>query len=145
MKYLKRFESSTNIEEEILSYIKENYPEEWWNEKFSEGVYDYVTDDDLIGDGTEEEPDYEDAEDCYKNLCMGGAIEYDLLDLIGKDVSNHFNMSVDEYYKKDYHNIVNDYMIDTVDWYDSMVFSKSDEKYKPMVRRIDTSNWDDIK
>jgi hypothetical protein len=129
MKHLKKFNENKDIKSEILEYLKKEYPEQWWTDQFNERVYDYIIDDDLIGYGTEEDPDYESEEDAYKNLAMGGAIEYDLIDEICNDLIKKYNMNSDDFYKNDYSDIVNDYMIDTIDWYDSFVFNKSDEGY----------------
>ena len=79
-------------------------------------------------------------------MCNGGAIEYDLLEEIARDIQKKFNISKDEYYDK-YSGIINDYMMDTIEWYDRLVFNKSDQAYQSMSdrflgKKIDTSHWD---
>jgi hypothetical protein len=64
---------------EIIKYLEENFSEEWFNFQLSERCYDYLDEDDT-------EPYDGDYEETYQNLCMGGAIEYDLLGEIEKDV-----------------------------------------------------------
>lgn len=122
MKYLKKFEEQNNLNKEILNYITEKYPLDWWNDEFDNRVSDYVSEDELVGSGSEDEPEFESAYDAYTNLCMGGAIEYDLLDLIGSDIIQHFGINSDEYYDK-YSDITKNYMLDTVNWCDPLVFN----------------------
>jgi len=55
------------------------------------------------------------------------AIEYDILEDIAKDLMNKFNISEKDYYSNSgVSDVVNDYMIDTISWYDTNVFHKSD-------------------
>jgi hypothetical protein len=119
---------SPEIKQEILDYISEKYPEEWWNDEKSNRVYDYFTEEDMIGDGTEEEPEYETLEDVYDSHAMGGAIEYDLMEIISDDVMEKFNIDKKSFYDDDYDYIIQDYMKDTISWYDRFVFNESDKK-----------------
>lgn len=132
MKYLKRYKIFENIfddssendenkeqiknenEENILKYLSENYPESWWNENFSDMVYDYV-DEDMA---EEHEGDYEEA---YKAYAMGGAIEYDLLDSIFRELesSDDFNFEIEKDALRD---LIIKHMKDTIEWFDRLVF-----------------------
>jgi len=139
MRHLKKFNESAVDNDEILNYLKSTYTSEWFDQELSSRVNDYITDEDA------EEYDG-DLEEAYKNLATGGAIEYDLLDEIAKDIQSKFNITSDDYYKG-ISDLVNDYLIDTCTWYDRFVFKKSTEKYQSMSDRlfgkssIDISKW----
>lgn len=141
MKYLKRFNENINNESELLDYLAKNYSEDWFNNQFSERVYDYVSEEDT--------EDYDnDYEEAYTNLCMGGAIEYDLLGEIGKDVQSHFGISQDDYFNNKISNrsagdIVNDYMMDNCTWYDTGIFSRSTDEYQSISDKMfGKLNWE---
>ena len=147
MKYLKRFNESINNESELLDYISSNFPKEWFDEQLTDRVVDYV--------GEEEAEDFEgDYEEAYKNLCNGGAVEYDMMEDMAKDLQSHFNITSEEYYNNKIDNrtaseIVNDYLMDTCDWHDKFVFNKSGgENYTSMSDKLFGKsnlnlNWDD--
>jgi hypothetical protein len=88
MKYVKTFESFDNSEE-IKKYLEDNYSEEWFNEQLDERAPDYV-------DSDWEEDGYESEADWYMNHACGGAIEYDLLGEISKDVQRTFGLTYDQ-------------------------------------------------
>jgi hypothetical protein len=117
-----------NLElEDIQKYLIEHYPEEWWNNEFNERVYDYISDEDYIGEG---DPDdeltwlYGSAQDAYQSFAMGGAIEYDLLDLIRQDIIEKFHLTDKEYDQYDIGDIVENYMVEVCDWCDRYLFGK---------------------
>jgi hypothetical protein len=138
MKYIKKFEKlesseiTPELKQEIIEYMEKEFPSEWFDQELSQRASDYISDDDVIGYGTEEEPDYESPEDAYCNLCNGGAIEYDLMHEIEEDVKEKFHINdVSLLY-----DIVNDYLMDHCEWYDRFVFHKSTEGYKSISDRI---------
>jgi len=128
MRYLRNFEDyqepeeNLELKQQIREYLLTNYPSDWWNNEFVNRVYDYIDEDDLIGYGTEENPDYKDEENAYRHLSTGGAIEYDLLDEIGKDIQKHFNISEKDYFDRDFDEVVEEHMTNMIDWYDKFVF-----------------------
>ena len=66
MKYLKKFEEvqiNEDVKKQILEYLEQKYPEDWWNRELSDRVYDYCDEDDMIGSGDEDEPEFESLED----------------------------------------------------------------------------------
>ncbi len=114
MKFIKLFESFDK-NDEILNYLNQNYTSDWFNQQLSDRVYDYISED--------EAEDYDgDYEKAYKNLSSGGAIEYDLLDVIGEDIRSKFNISNSDYYNG-VDEIVRKHLIDTCEWYDRYVFN----------------------
>ena len=128
MEHLQTFNENKkeySTKEEILEYLEKEYPESWWNEFLQDNVANYIDEDDIIDGG------FEDEEDAYLNLATGGAIEYDALSEINDDLIEKFNIDSDDFYSDEYgySDIVNDYMMDTIDWYDSFVFTRSDEEY----------------
>jgi len=123
-------------EEKILDYLKVEYPSDWFDSQLSDRVHDYVDED----DAEDYDGDYEEA---YRNLCTGGAIEYDLLSDMEKDLSVKFpNVKND-----DILDIINDYLIDTCSWHDSLVFNRSTDEYKSSFDKmfglnpLKTSDW----
>lgn len=99
MKKFKNFLNENKIDEElkndIIKYLEENYPENWWNDQLSERVFDYINEEEVIGEGDEDDEstwDYESHEDAYRNLATGGAIEYDILEQINNEVMKKFNI-----------------------------------------------------
>lgn len=88
MQHLKTFENfdSTN---EIKKYLEENYTEDWFNQQLDDRAPDYA-------DSDWEEDGYESEVDWYQNHSCGGAIEYDLLDEINKDVQQKFGLTFDQ-------------------------------------------------
>lgn len=133
-----------SIIEKIKEYITEEFPKDWWDNEFYNNLSNYVSEDEVIGDGDEENPEYESEEDAYRNLCTGGAIEYDILDMIYKDVCQKFNLSNSDYFDKyKINKFVNDFMVNNIEWYDRIIFHESDyvspeETYRKKL----SSNWD---
>ena len=124
--FFEKFDIINNdLKSSIKDYLLTNYRSDWWNNEFSTRVYDYVTDDELIGSGDPEDEstwEYESHEEAYQNYAMGGAIEYDLLDIIRQDIINHFHITNEEYNKNNISDIVIEHMKNMIDWYDSLVF-----------------------
>jgi len=110
MKYLKKFEN-VDLENQIIKYLEDNYPEDWWDNEFSDRVYDYVSEDDY------DEDEFDGHEDYYRNHAMGGAIEFDILDMINKDLMDKFEVSRDMA-----SDLATEYMKNTITWYDNFVF-----------------------
>ena len=114
--------------ESIRAYLLNEYPSDWWNNEFRDRVNDYITEDDIVGYGDSDDPetwDYEDEEDAYRNLATGGAIEYDIIGEIGKDIINKFNLKdYDEYFNLRIDDIVEEHMCNMIDWYDHFIFGK---------------------
>jgi hypothetical protein len=133
-----------SIVEKITEYIKEEYPKDWWDNEFYNNLSNYISEDDIIGDGDEENPEYESDEDAYINLCTGGAIEYDILDMIYKDICEKFDLINSDYFDKyKINNIVTDFMVNNIEWYDRLIFHESgyvspEETYRKNL----SSNWD---
>jgi len=113
---------------EIREYLLTNYPSDWWNNEFSNRVYDYIGTDDVVGSGDEDDEstwEYENEEEAYQSLCTGGAVEYDLLGEIREDIREHFHLSDEEYDINDIGDIVEDHMCKMCDWYDHMIFGEN--------------------
>ena len=109
------------LKEQIRNFIVSKYDEDWWNVGLLDNVNNYVSEEDMIGDGDEDNPEYDSLEDVYVNFANGGAIEHDLLENIAKDIMEKFNITSDEYYNK-YSDIAVEHMKDVCSWYDSLVF-----------------------
>lgn len=106
----------SNIESDITklkSALIDKYDCEYLNSELDERVYDYVDE----GDAEEYDGDFIET---YTNLCMGGAIEYDILDEMEKEMKKKFpNIN-----KELLSDIINDHFIDNCDWHDPMIFNK---------------------
>ncbi len=125
MKYLKRFNESDNLESEIEEFLKKEFPTEWFDSELDERVYDYIS--------TEDAEEYDDdMVEAYKNLCTGGAIEYDLCDVMTKDVCSKFGLEGDQKVgERSVMDITHDHLMDHCNWKDSFVFNRrSTEPYK---------------
>lgn len=87
MKYLKRFNESQSpiTEAQVEEYLQSKYTSDWFNSELEERVYDYISEE----DAEEHDGDYVQA---YRELSMGGAIEYDILDEMSKETDNHFGV-----------------------------------------------------
>ena len=112
----------------IREYLIAEYPSDWWNREFAERVYDYIDTDDYVGDGDQDDEstwEYQGPEEAYQNLCTGGAIEYDLMDEIRTDIKEKFHLTDEEYDKNDIGDIVENHMVNMIDWYDSLLFGES--------------------
>lgn len=134
---------NNDLKTEIKEYILVEYPSDWWNNEYNSRVYEYVDEDDCIGDGDPDDEstwEYESREEAYKNLCTGGAIEYDLLEEIRKDIINHFHLTDEEYNRNKIDDIVENHMCNMIDWYDKFIFGE--QKHKSFFNKIDTSRWD---
>ena len=60
-------------EKEVEDFLKENYTSDWFDQQLQDRVFDYISE--------EEAEDYDgDYAQTYKELSMGGTIEYDILD-----------------------------------------------------------------
>ena len=140
-------EINQNLELDIKMYLKEHYPQEWWNSEFGDRVFDYISDEEIVGNGDLDDEstwEYKSAEDAYQNLAMGGAIEYDLLDLIRKDIIAIFHLTNKEYDEYNIGDIVEDYMVDTCNWCDKFLFGKQEES--DLLRKFkNLNNIDGIK
>jgi hypothetical protein len=146
MKHLKLFENFDSVtEEQIENYLKEHFNSDWFDRELSDRVYEYI--------GEEEAEDYDgDYEEAYKNLATGGAVEYDLLEMMCKETSEHFSKDREEKIdKRSISDICHDHLIDTCSWYDKWVFNRrSTEPYKSQFGFGSTyqdllSKWDDEK
>ena len=111
-------EINLDLHSQIREYLLTNYPSDWWNEQLTNNVYNYIDEDDYIGDG---EPDdestwtYESPEEAYQDLSTGGAIEYDLLNEIREDIKKKFHLT-DQDYNDGIDDIVEDHMCKVCDW-----------------------------
>lgn len=127
MKHLKRFNESTSsvTEIQVEDYLKSNFTTEWFDSELSERVYDYISEEDA--------EDYDgDLTEAYKNLSTGGAIEYDLLEVMSQEASNHFNLPMNQKIEsRSVSDICHDHLMDTCTWFDKWVFDRrSTEPYK---------------
>ena len=137
MNHLRIYEEFNGDRNELATAIREylltEYPSDWWNNEFINRVHDYISEEDIAGYGDVENPetwDYEDEEDAYRNLSTGGAIEYDLMGEIGKDICKKFNLSEDEfYYKLNLSDLVEEHMCNMIDWYDSYLFGENKRQF----------------
>ncbi len=144
MKHLKLFENFEKLTEtEVEKYLQENYPSNWFDSELNERVYDYIVE--------EEAEDYDgDYVEAYRNLSTGGAVEYDLLEIMCRETSQHFSKGRDEKIdKRSISDICHDHLIDTCSWYDRFVFNRrSTEPYKSMFGNSYQDllkKWDDLK
>lgn len=140
---------NNDLKHEIKEYLLTNYSEDWWNEQFQENLPNYISDEDYIGDGDEEDEstwEYESPEEAYRNLCTGGAIEYDLLGEISKDIQKKFHITSDDYYHNDIDDIVEDHMCKMVDWYDKFLFGENSDDIFGMKKGMNDlmSRWDNL-
>jgi hypothetical protein len=148
MKHLRIFEEFENENLDLQTSVREHlineYPGDWWNNEFSNRVYDYVDEDEYVGDGDPDDEstwEYSGPEEAYQNLCNGGAVEYDLIEDIRKDICEKFHLTNDEYFKKGIDDIVVDHMCNVCDWWDHMIFGISKDKGRnPFDNQLDTSN-----
>lgn len=125
MKYIKKFNESDDLESKIEDYLKKEYPTQWFDSQLQERVYEYI--------GTDEAEDYDgDPVKAYKNLSTGGAVEYDLLDEMVKDVCEKFGLNYDDkILNRTPMNIVHDHLMDHCTWKDNFIFNRrSTEPYK---------------
>lgn len=91
--------------------MEEKYTSEWFDENLSNMVFDYVDED----EAEEFEGDYEEA---YRGYCSGGAIEYDLLDTMSREIEElDTKLSENEIY-----DLITQHMKDNCEWYDRLVF-----------------------
>jgi hypothetical protein len=130
---------NNDLKSEIKEYLLTNYPSDWWNDEFSNRVYDYVGTDDIVGSGDEDDDstwEFENEEEAYQGLCMGGAIEYDLLDEIRKDIIEHFHLNEEEYDRNDIGDIVEYHMCNVCDWYDKMLFGENSGDFLGLNRGV---------
>lgn len=132
MRFLKLYEDFTGdtekLKADVLEFLKTNYSTDWFDRELSERVYDYVDSDDVNGSGDDENPEWESHEDYYKDHCFGGAVEYDILSEINKDIAEEFKITVDDIFKLELDDIINDYFIESCPWHDKFVFRKSGQK-----------------
>ena len=118
--------------EEFIKYLNDTYTSEWFDMELSNRVNDYISE--------EEAEDYDgDYEEAYKNLATGGAIEYDLLEEISRDVVKRFN--IEDYYNSEYSDLVTDHLMDKCEWYDRFVFKKKGSS-NDFFGNIDYKDWD---
>jgi hypothetical protein len=157
MKHLRiyeEFETETNdLIHSVSEYLIAEYPSDWWESEFQNKLPEYITEEDCIGYGTEEEPDYESDEEAYKELCTGGAIEYDLIDEIYKDIKDKFNLTEEECDKIHIFKLIEKHMCNMIDWYDHGIFGENKidvsdplgmkKNIKDMMSHFD--KYDDIK
>ena len=145
-------ETNLDLHNEIREYLLTNYPGDWWAEELTNNVDNYISQDDMVGSGDEDDEstwEYESMEDAYQNLCTGGAIEYDLLDEIRNDVKKKFSLT-DQDYDDGIGDIVEDHMCKVCDWYDTMLFGENSGDFLGMNKGINDlmasmGKWDNIK
>lgn len=131
MKHLKlyeEFENRPELIESIREYLLNEYPSDWCDSEFSNRVYDYCSEDEWIGeDGDPDDEstwEYSGPEEAYQNYCNGGAIEYDLIEEIAKDIKKKFNLDDKEFEKNNIYDLIEEHMCNMIDWYDTMIFGK---------------------
>lgn len=141
MKYLKLFENLSITEEQVEKWLNENCSSTWFDRELQDRVFDYIS--------TEEAEDYDgDVVEAYKNLSTGGAVEYDLLGEMTRDVCAELSIPEEYAYdkkidKRTVSNICQDHLIDNCEWYDRFIFNrKSTEPYKTFFNDKRGSNWD---
>lgn len=137
---------------EIREYLLTNYPSDWWNNEFQSRLDDYISQDDIVGSGDEDDEstwEYENSEDAYQNLCTGGAIEYDLLTEIREEIRKKFHISDEEYDRNNIGDIAEEHMCNMIDWYDHNIFGDNKVNYSDPFgiskkAREFMSRWDEI-
>jgi len=134
MKHLRiyeEFENENELNNSIREYLIAEFPSDWWNEEFSNRVYDYVDEDEWIGENGDPDDEltweYSGPEEAYQNFCNGGAIEYDLIEEIAKEIKQEFHLNDDDFDKNKIYTIIEDHMCNMIDWYDNLIFGKSSE------------------
>ena len=148
-------EVNLDLHSQIREYLLTNYPSDWWNNELTDRVYDYITDEDYIGDGDEDDEstwEYSSPEEAYQNLCTGGAIEYDLLGEIREDIKKKFSLTDQDYNDgiDGIDDIVEDHMCKVCDWYDKMLFGENAGDFLGMNKGVNDlmasmGKWDNIK
>lgn len=111
---------STISLDELMDKVRVEFSEDKLNELFDEKVYDYSTEGEDYGDDT----DYESAYEYYTNTCMGGAVEYDILEEVNKWIEDNFIVDASS---DDIHESLMGYMAEQP-WADSSIFKTSDRK-----------------
>jgi len=131
MKHLRIYEEFENDSPELINTIKEyllsEYPSDWWDSEFQNRVYDYCSEDEWVGDGDPDDDstwEYSGPEEAYTQFCNGGAIEYDLIEEIAKDIKEKFHLEDKEFDKNNIYDLIEDHMCNMIDWYDSLIFGK---------------------
>lgn len=140
----KSFNESANAvtEKQVEDHLKGHYTSAWFDAELADRVYGYIY--------SEEAEQYDDDYvEAYKNLSTGGAVEYDLLDLMIEETSEHFGIGRDEKIEsRTISDICHDHLMDTCEWHDRFVFrNKSTEPYKGFFNKpFDGGRWEgDIK
>lgn len=119
---------NNDLKSEIKEYLLTQYPSDWWQSELMNRLDDYISEDDLIGSGDPDDKstwDYNENEDAYRNLCTGGAIEYDILTEIRNDIRDKFHLTDQEYDRNEIGKIVEEHMCNMIDWYDKGIFGKN--------------------
>lgn len=121
MKHIKTITQLNESKEDdiakVKDYMNKNYTEDWFNEQLDERAFDYVDEEEL----EEHDGDYAQA---YQAYCMGGAIEYELLDEMTDEIEKELNISLSE---DELGDLAKKHMIDNCEWYDRMVISEPGE------------------
>ncbi len=104
--------------EEIIKAIQAEFTEKYCNEFFNENVSNYVSIQDMEDEG------YDGDEECeyYKEHCMGGALEYDLLNEIADWTMEKFKLSEIDYYGDNDLQEAVKLLIHDLDWSDKLLF-----------------------
>lgn len=141
MKHLKKFNESNSLLEQIEKYLNDTYTSDWFNDELSNSVYNYISE--------EEAEDYDgDYEEAYKNLSSGGAIEYDLISYMVKDVEEKFSINQSDKLddKRDLNDVVYDHLYNTCEWKDTFIFNKksTDPYVSSFDRMFGGNNSDNI-
>lgn len=138
---------NNDLKSEIKEYLLTEYPSDWWQNEFMINLDNYITEDDIVGNGDSDDEstwDYESSEEAYTNLCTGGAIEYDCLNDIRTDIRKKFHLSDEEYDRNKIGDIVETHMCNMIDWYDHSIFGEKGGDFLGMRDNINKmmSRWD---
>lgn len=125
--FINEHNDSPELINTIREYLLNEYPSDWWDSEFQNRVYDYCSEDEWVGDGDPDDDstwEYSGPEEAYQNFCNGGAIEYDLIEEIAKDIKEKFHLDDKEFDKNSIYDLIEEHMCNMIDWYDSLIFGK---------------------
>jgi len=98
----------------IVEYLEENCPKERMDNFFYDRVDNYIEEDVLEYGET--------AQDAYSRLSLGGAIEFDMIGEITKEICKEFKIKEKDFYKNRLDDLIVEHMVMNVDWYDTFLF-----------------------
>lgn len=138
------FESMEDIEiikDFVQEYLDTNWPKLRMDQFLSDTVSEYIDSDDLEGDS-------ETYEDCYRRVSTGGAVEYDMIYEITKELCKELKIDEVEFFDNDLDDLVTNHMVAKTDWYDKYLFGPKKIDFNAGVKNLmasfDKYNKDDL-